>query len=198
MSNNIGENIARRRTIRKFDHGRDVPVEEMEEMVRLAALGPSRLNDQPLEYALIKDTELCREIFANISWGTRNKVNLVFADPAFAPNAYIAMLLNKSIRETGYEYDAGAAAQNAMLYANSLGIGSVWLHCFNRAAVAQLLGVPEIHKVDSLIGLGYPAHKSTIVPVSDGTAYKLDADHNILLPKRDPRSITHRDRYGNK
>jgi hypothetical protein len=147
---------------------------------------------------VIKAPELCGRIFGNILWGTRNKVNQVFADPAFAPNAYIAVLLNKTIRETGYEYDIGAAAQSAMLYAHSIGIESVWLHCFNRDAISELLDVPKTHKLDSLIGLGYPAHRSTIVAVSDSTAYALDADHNILLPKRNPKSITHRNRYGNR
>jgi len=196
--NEVSRNIETRRTTRKFDHDVDIPIEEMEEMARLAALAPSRMNNQPLEYGLVKDPELCRQIFENILWGARNKVNLVFADPAFAPNSYIVMLLNKTIREVGYEYDAGAAAQNAMLYAHSLGVESVWLHCLNRSAIAKLLGIPETHKIDSLIGLGFPAHTSTIVPVEETTDYSLDADGDLLLPKRDPNSIIHHDRYERK
>ncbi|KKQ71606.1 MAG: nitroreductase [Candidatus Peregrinibacteria bacterium GW2011_GWC2_39_14] len=196
--NAVGEIIASRRTIRKFNHAKDVPLDEMKEMAHLASLCPSRMNDQPLEYVLIKDPELCEQVFANILWGTRNKVNTAFADPVFAPNSYIAMLVNRTIRDVGYEYDAGAAAQNIMLYAHSLDIESVFLHCINRVALSQLLSVPETHKVDSLIGLGYPAHTSTVVPVTNGTVYSLDAGQNILLPKRDPDSITHHNRYGAK
>lgn len=198
MKNAVAENIKSRRTIRKFDHERDVPVEEMEEMVRLASLAPSRLNDQPLEYGIIKDPEVCAVIFANILWGIRNKVNVVFANPNFAPNAYIAILLNQRIRTKGHEYDVGTSAENIMLYAHSLGIGSVFLHALNRTKIAEVLGVPETHRVDSLVGLGYPAHTSIIVPVETSTAYTLDPDHNIVLPKRDPRSITHHNRYGNR
>ena len=198
MGNAVANNIESRRTIRKFDHERDVPIEEMQEMVRLAALAPSRLNDQPLEYGIIKDTELCVAIFANILWGIRNKANVVFADPNFAPNAYIAILLNQVIRNKGHEYDVGASAENIMLYAQSLGVGSVFLHSLNRPRIAEILGVPETHRIDSLIGLGYPAHTSTIVPIEGTTAYTLDPDHNIVLPKRDPKSITHHDRYGKR
>lgn len=198
MKNAVAENIESRRTIRKFDHERDVPVEEMEEMVKLASLAPSRLNDQPLEYGIIKDPKVCAAIFANILWGIRNKANVVFADPNFAPNAYIAILLNQRIRDKGHEYDVGASAENIMLYAHSLGIGSVFLHALNRPKIAEIFGVPETHRVDSLVGLGYSAHTSTIVPVESSTSYTLDLDHNIVLPKRDAQSITHRDHYGRK
>lgn len=56
----------------------------------------------------------------------------------------------------GYEFDIGRVAQNMMLAASSMGIGScpVTLHDEDRAR--EVLGVPSDHRCRYVIAFGYP------------------------------------------
>ena len=56
--------------------------------------------------------------------------------------------------------DCGAATQNILLAAHSLGIGSCWIGIYPRAqrmkALSELLGLPSHVKPFALVSLGYP------------------------------------------
>lgn len=56
----------------------------------------------------------------------------------------------------------------------------------NRAEIAALLGVPAEDTVFLVVALGYPAHKSTLVPVgADGSVkYFVDENRDYFVPKR--------------
>ncbi|MDD3735519.1 MAG: nitroreductase family protein [Candidatus Pacebacteria bacterium] len=188
--------IFSRRTIRRFLN-KKIDRSYLEKMVQLGALAPSRVNMQPWEFIIIDDEKLKRKIFKSILWGSKNPTNKVFADPQYAPAAYIAILVNARIRGAGYEYEIGACAENIMLYAWSLGIGSVWLHALNRKKIISLLQIPTGKIFDSLIGLGYPAHTSKIAKFSnDNYFYNIDESLNLIVPKRDIRTLTYHNIYG--
>jgi nitroreductase len=53
--------------------------------------------------------------------------------------------------------EAGMAAQNILLVATALGLGSCPVRSFNRAAVCQLLTLPRGVEPELIITLGYPA-----------------------------------------
>ena len=59
--------------------------------------------------------------------------------------------------------DCGAATQNILLAATSLGIGSVWLGVYpneeRMAGLAKLLDLPDYVKPLNIIALGYPNEK---------------------------------------
>ncbi|MDD3735426.1 MAG: nitroreductase family protein [Candidatus Pacebacteria bacterium] len=188
--------IFSRRTIRRFLN-KKIDRSYLEKMVQLGALAPSRVNMQPWEFIIVDDKKLKRKIFKNILWGSKNSINKVFADPQYAPAAYIAILVNAKIRDVGYEYEIGACAENIMLYAWSLGIGSVWFHALNREKIISLFQIPTEKIFDSLIGLGYPAHTSKIAKFSNNNyLYSIDESLNLIVPKRDIKTLTYYNIYG--
>jgi nitroreductase len=69
-------------------------------------------------------------------------------------NASLAIALVQE--PDGYEFDIGRAAQNMMLAASALGIGScpVTLHEEDRAR--EVLGVPEDHRCRYAVAFGHP------------------------------------------
>lgn len=190
------KSIITRRTIRRFLN-KKISKPVLQKMVRAGAMAPSRINMQPWEFIIIDDNKLKQEIFKNILWGVKNPINKLFADPQYAPAAYIVIIINSKIRNTGYEYEIGACAENIMLYARSLGIGSVWLHSLNKLEITSLLQIPKEKILDSLIGLGYPAHKSKVTKICrNNYLYTVDRNLNIIVPKRDIKDITYHNIYG--
>jgi len=194
---NIFDIIKTRRTIRKFDNEKKINKSNLLKMVQLWVLYPSRMNKQPLEFIIIDDKELCKKIFSKILWWIKNKTNKVFADPVYAPNAYIAILHNKTILEKWFEYDIWWSAENIMIFANSLWIWSVWLHSILKIEISNLLNIPkDTYNLDSLIWLGYPHQTSETVKLDgDKTSYYIDDEHNLYVPKRDFNSIAHNNIY---
>jgi len=196
--NKILNIIKSRRTIRKFDINKKINRNILENMVDVWRLYPSRMNKQPLEFIVVDDDILCKKIFENILWGIKNEVNKVFVDIKFSPVAYIVILHNKSILPKWFEYDVWASAQNMMLYAHSLWIGSVFLHSILRKNIWELLEVYfDIFNIDSIIWLWYPKHFSEIVELIDDNKYYIDNNHNIYVPKKNLNNVLHINKYGN-
>jgi nitroreductase len=76
-------------------------------------------------------------------------------------------------------YDAGAAAENVVLAAYSMGLGASFIKSYSEAAVARILELPEGCRTELLISVGYPAK-----------------DEPKALKKRKGSTNTFLDRYG--
>jgi nitroreductase len=61
-------------------------------------------------------------------------------------------------------FDTALAAQNMMLAAHSLGLGTVAIGLFDASKAADLLGLPPDARVVLLLPLGYPAEEPTAPP----------------------------------
>ncbi len=59
-------------------------------------------------------------------------------------------------------WDMGRAAQNMVLAAWELGIGSVPATAHNHKVAGRLLGLPEDRRCDFLLSFGYPADPSKL------------------------------------
>jgi len=97
-----------------------IPKRILKKLVNAARLAPSVRNLQPLEYLLVDDPKLCDLIFENVYFGggvekLRKKEN--------RPVAYILILVNKKIRNSGFEHDVGLAVGNLVLAAFEKGVG---------------------------------------------------------------------------
>ncbi len=63
---------------------------------------------------------------------------------------------NGKLSEVCATIDAGAAAENVVLEATELGLGSCFTKSYSEAAVKELLGIPESFRTEVIIQLGYP------------------------------------------
>lgn len=188
--------ISTRRSIRKFNSKKDIGGNILKNIVALGALAPSRMNMQPWQFIIITDDQIKNDIFANILWGSKNPANKIFSDPAYAPAAYVAVLVDENIVKAKYEYEIGACAENMMVYAWSVGIGSVWIHSINRENVTRILKIPNEIKLDSVIALGYPDQKSKVIELIDSHSYSVDKDANLVVPKKNIAGLTFQNIYG--
>ncbi len=173
--------IEERRSIRKFSR-KEIGVEILREVIRCGGLAASGMNLQPIKYVIATGNK-ADEIFPHTRWAGYLKGQ---GSPSFEerPYAFILVLNDNNIRKSGYELDAGAAIENMLLAACSMGLGTCWLGAIDYEEISQITGIPEGYKLISAVAIGYPSQKS-IPEISKGNIeYYLDENEVLHVPKR--------------
>ncbi len=190
----LSDLIVSRRTIRRFKPEL-IARSALEKIIAAGRLAPSAGNLQPLEFVAVADAEICRQIFPCLRWAAYIAPEGT-PKPGEEPTAYVIPLVNLGVREKGYEYDVGAAMENMILAAWEEGIGSCWLISVERAKVAEILGVPEGYRIDSVLALGYPAERPVMEEFQGSIKYWKDEQGVLHVPKRKFQDVVHFDRFG--
>jgi len=142
------EAIKGRRSVRRYKK-EHFPMEILASFVEAARWAPSAGNSQPWEFLLINDERMVRAL-KSVSPGWLRE----------AP-ALIVTCINKE-RETSWSYvDVGAAMQNILLYAHSMGYGCCPIGSFVVDAVKELLDLPSELEPVLLMTVGYPDEQPT-------------------------------------
>lgn len=145
----VFEVIKSRRSIRDFDD-REIPDELLRIVLEAGIWAPSGTNLQPWEFVLIKDKSLVEKI-------------KLFSPGLFGkPAAIIVVCINRKIVEKAGKLgelmsvmDVSMAAQNIMLMAHAMDLGSCPVASFNKAALRELLDLPDHVDPMLMITLGY-------------------------------------------
>jgi len=142
---NFLELLKIRRSVRVFQD-KDIPKEQLEEIVDAARFAPTARNVQPWEFVVITARNKLTQL---ASFGQ----NCRFMEQAAACVAVFS-------GPTPYFLEDGCAATcNILLAASALGIGSCWIAGDKKPycqQVSALLNAPLGMKLVSLIALGYP------------------------------------------
>lgn len=183
------ELILTRRSIRQF---RPDPVSRdiLEKLVNSARLAPSGANLQPLEFVVVDDGRLKKELFTCLKWA----IHIVpegNPKPGCEPTAYVVILVNLDIRESGYEREVGAAVENMILTAWEKRVGSCWIANADTDTLKKMLKVPDNYKVDSVLALGYPAEEPKTEEMKDSFKYWKDSQGQLHVPKRRLADVLH-------
>ncbi|MGL4737304.1 MAG: nitroreductase family protein [Cellulosilyticaceae bacterium] len=146
--NDVLQTIYSRRSIRQFTD-QAVSKNLVDEIVKAGFYAPSGHNKQPWHFVVIDDQARFEEIMAihpyTIMLKTAPIAILVCADTTLSP--------------TLWQDDCGAATQNILLAAHSLGLGSVWCGIRNNPSLMAefklLFNLPDGIEAYSLIALGH-------------------------------------------
>ena len=133
--------ILERRSIRSFSD-RPVADEAVERLLEAARWAPSGGNVQPWRFVEVRDPRRIRMI-KMFSPGLRGDPTLILAVCA-------------EVAEPINMLDLGMAAENIMIEAVELGLGSCAIASFSEEQVGRLLGVPEGMRLVLLLSMGYP------------------------------------------
>ncbi len=148
------QNLLTRRSVRKF---LDKPIgrQDIHKLLTAGMSGPSCVNSRPWEFLVLTDRQMLCEMA---------EANGRPAEPL--RHAALGILVCGNLQrafELAPDYwiiDCAIAAQNMILAANDLGIGSVWLGTWPQqervARQRQLLDLPEHIIPHSIIAFGYP------------------------------------------
>ncbi|HMK46344.1 MAG TPA: nitroreductase [Methanocella sp.] len=176
--NSVLDNIYSRRSVRNFTE-QDIPDEVIEEIVRAGIFAPTAVNKQPWRFVIIKNRQRVAEcaerarigflrLFREapgmdgfVKWLSNPKADIFYSAPV--------LILVFSSPDAVTESDCALAAQNMMLAAWSLGVGSCWI------GLARALGsdreflneaeVPDDHKLVAPLIFGYPSKSNLKAPV---------------------------------
>lgn len=181
--------ILSRRSIRQFKPKR-VSSHILEKIVNAARLAPSASNLQPLEFIVVDEVKLRKQIFPCLKWAgyIAPEGN---PKPGHEPVVYIVVLVNLQVRDRGYERDVGAAVENMILAAWEEGIGGCWILSVERNNIQKILKIPMNYKIDSVVALGYPDEKPIAEDMKDSLKYWKDKEGCLHVPKRILEDIIH-------
>ena len=143
------EAIKQRRSIRQFT---DEPIEKdvLERLLDAARWAPTASNQQRWRFVVIASPSV-KELIRKFAPG-------IFAMPA----AFIVICVEKAPDakpwdEVTYLADCAIAAQNVMLAAYEMGIGSCVALSYAKVAIKEILNLPDGVEPLLIVTLGYPA-----------------------------------------
>ena len=140
--------IKTRRSIRKYEY-KEIEPEILVKLLESAQWAPSGGNKQPWQFIAVTDRKMIKM--------------LKMSSPGFygddAALVFVICLEKERVSEGDYDVgmDLGMAAQNVMLAAHALGLGSCAIASFTLRAITGILDVPDTLEVKLLISIGYPA-----------------------------------------
>ena len=143
-----------RRSIRKYTE-EPVSKEDLKTILTAGMSAPSAKNQQPWQFIVIDDRRILTEIRS------------IHPFASMLETAPMAVLICGDVRlETSSGYwvqDCSAAAQNMLLAATGLGLGSVWLGVFPRKermdGLTALFKLPRYIQPFNIVVLGHPAEQ---------------------------------------
>jgi len=171
VENPVLEAIKSRRAIRSYED-KPVPESAIETILEAATYAPSAINIQPWKFTIVTSKSEMKKLsdiakpallrtlpdVGNVALSALKKS---LNDPLYNIFYNAPLLIFVAGAKGRYDiYDCTMAAQNMMLAAYSLGIGSCWIGTAvglaNEPKTKAELGVPEDHQVHSAIIFGYP------------------------------------------
>ena len=141
-----------RRSCRHF-LDKAVPCKLLETLIEAGRFAPSASNVQAWKFCLITDPDLVRKVDL-FSPGLSGKPPVILA--ICSDREYAGKRGGVAASEILATIDASMAAENIMLEAVSLGLGTCAIKSFNNAAVRKLLKLPPQIEIELLLSIGYP------------------------------------------
>ena len=187
----LGEAIFSLRAIRRQKPD-PIPEEDLKDILEAAIRAPNGGNEQPWRFLVVRDAALrttLGELYREAWWAKRRDEGIMgpedlpdtqvrrsaarFADEI--GNSPVIVLLCATARGPGAANSVVPSAQNLLLAARSLGIGSsiTTLHASVEERVHELFGIPDDAQVVYCMPLGYPRGRfgaTTRKPLSEVSA----------------------------
>ncbi len=176
------------RSIRRFDEGRALSVDDLHGIIEAAALAPCAGNLQRLRYSIIAGRQERQRIFRGLRWAAHLSD---WNGPAEGerPSAYIVISSPSADQRAFTGIDVGIAAAYITLAARDRGIGCCMLLSFCREDVASVACgdglMPEL-----VLALGYPAEVVVLEKHSGSLTYFRDSMGDHHVPKLTREELT--------
>jgi nitroreductase len=147
------DNIFARRSIRKFT-AEPVSEAEIKTLLEAAMAAPSASDRRPWHFIVVRERVTLDALAESHP----------YAKMLFEAPLCVVPCADPAISDAWWVQDCSAAAENLLLAATALGLGTVWVGVYPRTArvqaVREVLGIPESIVPLCLIPTGHPAeHK---------------------------------------
>jgi nitroreductase len=141
-----------RRSVRQYQPT-PIPGDLLQQVIEAARWAPSAVNSQPWEFIVITDPEVKQAVY-----DLAGVLGLKWKQLLSAP----VVIVICARKLTAYSRDDCIfAAENMLLCAADLGLGTCWIGGFNENKLKRLLSIPQGYHLPGMLTLGYPAHEPT-------------------------------------
>lgn len=156
--------IKARKSIRAYQD-KPVPEHVIQDILEAAKHAPTARNMQELEYRVVTNQSLIEKCNAGIAAAVQAEGLPLKAPPGAKPNFFYGaplVIIIIAPRDVPWAAtDAGLAAQNIMLYATSIGLGSVFIGMAKfiekDRELVKALHIPDNMTIVATVICGYPA-----------------------------------------
>jgi len=149
----MSELIENRRSIRKFKADKPVTKEQLNCLLKAAMMAPSACNSRPWEFIAITKREALDEIVRIHPYAAMCKT-------AQAAVIVVALPQEKELPKGYFPQDCGAATENILLEAVSMGLGACWCGIYPKderiAAFRESFNIHEPKIPFCVIAIGVP------------------------------------------
>ena len=149
----MNESIEKRRSIRKYNPAKQVTKEDLTQLLTAAMKAPSAINLRPWEFIAVTNRKILNEIMSIHP----------YAKMLGTAAAAIVVVALPEISNDFYPQDCGAATENILLEAVSMGLGTCWCGVYpnkERIALLQKLFKLSESKIPfNVIAVGVPDEK---------------------------------------
>ena len=144
--------IQNRRSIRKYKNAKPVTKEQLKELLSAAMAAPTACNLRPWEFIAVTNRKILDEIM---------KIHPHAGMLRTATAAIIVVAVPKNeTSERFFQQDCGAATENILLEAVSMGLGTCWCGVYpnkdREGAFRKLFNIPEEKIPINVIAVGVP------------------------------------------
>ncbi len=191
MSTEFIQELKNRRSIRKY---KDTPVnkELIEEIIQAGKYAPSATNQQPWRFIVISNKQMIREIAdvvkQEIKAILKRRFILKYRFPALKNNRAVTLLAATALskedilffdapvllfivteKKRFFDESCACCAENMMLAAHSLGLGSCWIGFAHFLELnkewMKKIGVPEGYHISASLVFGHPEGRAPKAPL---------------------------------
>lgn len=185
MTNPTIKSIKERRSVRNFEN-KDIEKEILKEIIQAGKFAPSALNRQPWKFILITNKDFIQDLSQNVKKELKKILKKRFIkkfsirelkDKDILKHIYLfafskedviffnapALIIITTENKLFYDQSCACCAENIMLAAHSLGLGSCWIGFASilgfKKDIIKKIGVPDNYHISAAIALGYPKTK---------------------------------------
>ena len=162
--------VLKNRSYRGYDRGVQIDEKTLLELVDMARLTASSVNQQPLRYHISHTPDDVAAVQALTRWA-RGLPELNLPYPGTEPTAFITICID-SPNPQAFLRDVGIAAQTILLGAAELGLGGCMIGNFSKQDARALLGLPESVEPNLIVALGKPAEEIVLTEAKKGESLK--------------------------
>ena len=154
--------IITRRSVKKYQD-KEVPLELVEQVVEAGMYAPSGMNKQAAKIIAVTNKQMrdrLSKINLDIVMGKNLATSSGHSDPFYGAPVVLVVLARKDVGT--HIYDGTLVMENMMVAANSLGLGSCWIHraketfeCEEGKQVLKELGIADEYEGIGNCILGY-------------------------------------------
>jgi nitroreductase len=160
---NVIDAILTRKSIRKYTD-KEISQKDLETILKAGQAGPTAVNKRDWQFLVVNDKTLLKKMAGFLGH--------IVCSPLLEAKLAIIVLGDANLSAGDFwEVDGSIAAQNMILAAHELGIGSCWIGVFpNKGRMnyhAKIFDLPSYALPHSIITFGYPSEEKDIDQFSE-------------------------------